>query len=292
MPACPFSEAPSVTTSPPGKPSEAARVAPSPMAPWGGTGQPWGTPAPPPRVPGGGLLDDPFAPLAAISREPEAGEEGVPGGPDTAIQYNRAGAFAGSPNFIWNDSAQGLQVNGNMYFMSPSGGNLSSIAGPMFLTSQGYMSFIPQSGNLNLSPTAGGVGVTVTGNNVISLSSAATGFVAIQGALFRTGEVRFPAVTVSCVGGAFQVTNSAQSVAFLTVNPNFGTRSPINMSAVYIPTSPVGLSDGDVWNNAGTLCIMGGPGAAAARPRTGVKGALMGLWGTLTHWAMGLIMRE
>ena len=38
----------------------------------------------------------------------------TPGAPDTSVQYNDAGAFAGDPNFTWNDGTSTLAVTGDI----------------------------------------------------------------------------------------------------------------------------------------------------------------------------------
>lgn len=42
------------------------------------------------------------------------GGNGTPGGSNTQIQYNKAGAFAGSPFLTFNDSTNNVQVSGNL----------------------------------------------------------------------------------------------------------------------------------------------------------------------------------
>jgi hypothetical protein len=66
-----------------------------------------------------------------------AGSSGTPGGSTTQLQYNNAGAFAGSANLIWDDTNSLLKLGGTL-----AGGNLPTTDRRLALLSTGGLQMI------------------------------------------------------------------------------------------------------------------------------------------------------
>lgn len=276
--------APSAPVAPPRKPPP---VAP-PVC-----GDPFGRPlAFTPSARAAVAIDDNLAPLAPLAvpvqgeccggggeqREPEAA------GPNEAVQFNDFGRFAGTPRFAFNVNNSALFLNGSMYFDSNNGGTLSALNGLLNIAALT---------TINIASNAGGINMQVGGPNVINISTAATGFVAIQGVLYRPSGVgvTYTNYPVTVQASPFKVQNSTGSVVVFSANPQpAGGASPINMQG--LPTNPTFLAVGDIWNNNGILEIWRGTEAAGRTKRrirsSGFVRWFMAIPGNLAHWGSSL----
>lgn len=78
------------------------------------------------------------------------GAAGTPGGSDTHVQFNNAGAFGGSSNFTWNNSTPQLTVAGTISFNSTGGkamtfgSNGSNLGGKLTIPANGASSILIQ----------------------------------------------------------------------------------------------------------------------------------------------------
>jgi hypothetical protein len=57
----------------------------------------------------------PVGPTGATGAKGDPGAGAIPGGATTQVQYNKAGAFAGDPAFVFNDTTKGLGVGSAAY---------------------------------------------------------------------------------------------------------------------------------------------------------------------------------
>jgi hypothetical protein len=135
-----------------------------------------------------------------------SGGGGSPGGSNTQVQFNNAGAFGGSSTFTYTDASQTLELQDGTNFLdlTPTslfqfGGNLSLFYGSGFLSIQdsGLLQTNTLSAdNLNFSGAEGYISYLSTGIMSGQTANSSIGFI--------TGGVRIGTGTLTSRGGSVQ----------------------------------------------------------------------------------------
>lgn len=99
---------------------------------------------------------------------------GLPGGANTAVQFNDAGTLGGDSNFTFNSTTDTLTVGGNIVSGNISTGNLSLSAGSG-LTVSGTTDLGPI-GNVTITGGTNGQLLTTDGSGVLTWTSPAAGY--------------------------------------------------------------------------------------------------------------------
>jgi hypothetical protein len=121
-----------------------------------------------------------------------AGGGGSPGGSTTQIQYNNAGAFAGSSLFTWNAGTDTLTVTGTINADITNGG----VIGGSAITSTGIVRGASVFSNYTTTATAGGT---------TTLTATSTQQQNFTGTLNQ--NVDLPSTATLTVGQSFEITN-------------------------------------------------------------------------------------
>jgi hypothetical protein len=209
-----------------------------------------------------------------------SGGGGTPGGSDTQVQYNNAGAFGGSASFIWNETGKYIKVSGG------AGPTPALSAGDGVITT-----------NTTTGLTFGGRGTTydiafynrswsvvfsiAPGTTVVDFKGTAIyvpeGSAASPGVTFDsdrdTGLYRIGADQLGVsVGGALRATWSTSALT-LTV-PLIAPAATTSIPSARLPhgTAPTSPTNGDVWTTtAGIYVRVNGTtiGPLAAQSGTG-----------------------
>jgi hypothetical protein len=171
----------------------------------------------------------------------------------------------------FTDSGERLQVTGNV-LVKGSGGNVffvkSSAGGNLFyIQNAGTIGFttyswVPESGSAVVSLDAGlARSWNVTGNktNTSGVGSAffvTSGFAPTSGTGVYNAQTINP--TINQTGGANGITRGLYVNPTLTAAADFRAIETARGNVVFgnLPTSPVGLPTGAIWNDAGTIKIV------------------------------------
>ena len=202
------------------------------------------------------------------------GAAGTPGGSDTHVQFNNAGAFGGSSNFTWNNSTPQLTVAGTISFNSTGGkamtfgSNGSNLGGKLTIPANGSSSI-----SIISCPTAStGQGITLltgdgTGNSnggAISLltgleagSGSGGGITLNTGGTATSGAVSITTNGVTGTSGAIGITTGATTggnSGTLTIGTGICSSTSGNTGPLYISTGDAGSSSGV----AGSITLQAG----------------------------------
>jgi hypothetical protein len=186
------------------------------------------------------------------------GGGGTPGLPDTSVQFNDNGVFAGASGFTF-DNASGTLTVGNI--------SVTSLGGTL--------------GNVALSSFDGNLANVLYGNGVFASAGGfgATGATGVHGSTGATGATGLTGAT-GPAGTSVTILGSVTDVNGLYPNPSTGPNGPNDPQGClnyYFPTAVVsnGVIDqltGDLWVYDGALWVNVGP-IAGPQGATGLTGS-------------------
>jgi hypothetical protein len=164
----------------------------------------------------------------------------TPGAPDTSVQYNDGGAFAGDPNFTWNDGTSTLAVTGDI----SGSGNISG------------SSFYGDGSNLTNLPSAAITTYDTPGDDRIVTSVNAT---TVQG----EADLTFDGTTLTVTGDISGSGNISGSFFYgdgsnLTNLPA-GSPAGINTQVQFNADGAFGADTGLTWASASNTLTVNGP---------------------------------
>jgi hypothetical protein len=161
------------------------------------------------------------------------GGSGTPGGSATQVQYNGAGAFAGSPGFTFTVGSNTVNV-GNAITFNTNGGSINSTVYSGTSNNATYLGGLTSSAFLSSGSTfanAAAQDATISGTyQALNVTLATTGVVA--GAYGNTTSV--PTITVDAKGRITSVSNNTITLPVNTVNTtgNFTMSGNLNFTGV------------------------------------------------------------
>lgn len=181
------------------------------------------------------------------------GGGGSPGGLTTQVQYNNAGAFAGSANFTWNNTSQLLTITAAS----------SSVAGIVVGTGfiQSAIGFLATPGTATafnaFQATAGGMEArSITAEKYVQSGTSSGAPTPTAGDSFNAGALYWDTGS-----SAEQVFNGS---AWVSLGGGSGTPGGSNTNVQFNSTGSFGGSGNFTWNNGGQLLTI--TAASSASP--------------------------
>jgi hypothetical protein len=163
------------------------------------------------------------------------GGSGTPGGSDTEIQYNDAGAFAGSPDLTWDDTGKVLGVGGDIDL--DDGGTYTTTLQTITPTAARTISFPDSTGTVALVAGSSGsvifnnAGVNAGGNLGYNATTGVFGYLSGTGTITQATN-KATGVTLNSPSGQITL-NGAALAADTTVSFTL-TNSSITANDVLI----------------------------------------------------------
>ncbi|HEV8500425.1 MAG TPA: tail fiber domain-containing protein [Casimicrobiaceae bacterium] len=193
------------------------------------------------------------------------GGSGTPGGPATSIQYNNAGAFAGSANLVFNSTANIMTITGgvNAGFQAPVFSSSATGTNAAFVANNGAAQILGNGDatfqNVVVNATFNSVATGAT--KVIQQSSGTFSITGAGDAGFQSTALGLKAAATTGLGGGTGVGNAMLSAttAGLWLSVNGG--APALLAAGGAPGGPSGavqFNSGGVFTGNSNFVVTGG----------------------------------